>query len=334
MTLKHKIVAFFMILAALMPCFDASARRYRKKDAVFRVDIRQDEKLRTDFQQPLALMSCSGLKYDLEARLRSYVAFLAGDELEGRAMGSAGSSAAAFFISGFFRNAGLEVKVNTFSSAGHTGRNILGMKRYPGANRYVVVMASYDGLGRLGGKIYPCADANASGVAALLELASDVHKPVGRPKNFIYVALDGHNVGMSGGEALVNYLASQGINPSSIAMVINLDTMGSTLVPPSGSGKDYLIALGGGQMAYSMMYSNTGLNLDLSYDYYGSKGFTEMFYSRVSEQKHFLALGVPCVMFTSGITDHTFKTTDTAATLDYPVFARRVEFIRRWMRRF
>lgn len=87
-------------------------------------------------------------------------------------------------------------------------------------------------------------------------------------------------------------------------------------------------------MAYSMMYSNTGLNLDLSYDYYGSKGFTEMFYSRVSEQKHFLALGVPCVMFTSGITDHTFKTTDTAATLDYPVFARRVEFIRRWMRRF
>ena len=79
MTLKHKIVAFFMILAALMPCFDASARRYRKKDAVFRVDIRQDEKLRTDFQQPLALMSCSGLKYDLEARLRSYVAFLAGE---------------------------------------------------------------------------------------------------------------------------------------------------------------------------------------------------------------------------------------------------------------
>ena len=51
-----------MILAALMPCFDASARRYRKKDAVFRVDIRQDEKLRTDFQQPLALMSCSGLR--------------------------------------------------------------------------------------------------------------------------------------------------------------------------------------------------------------------------------------------------------------------------------
>lgn len=322
------------MLVVSAPYFEASARRYHKKDATFRVEIREDEKVRTDFRAPVPLMSSSGLKYDLEARLRSCVAFLAGEELEGRAMGSAGGNAAAFYIHSFFRNAGLDVKVHSFVSAGHTGRNIMGFKCFPGADRYVIVMASYDGLGRLGGKMYPCADANASGVAALLELASDVHKSAGRPKNFIYVALDGHNLGMSGGEELVRYLSSCGIEASKIAMVINLDTVGSTLVPPGGSGKDYLIALGGGSMSYSMEYSNVGLGLDLSYDYYGSKGFTDMFYRRVSEQKHFLNLGVPCVMFTSGITDHTFKVTDTAATLDYPVFAKRVEFIRRWMRRF
>lgn len=328
---KLKIIAIFLLLVTL-PL--SARRRVRKPTLSSKVEISCPEQIKIEFESAPILMSVSGLEYDMEARLRSYVAYLAGVECEGRGIGTRGAAAAAFYISSFFKNAQLDVHYNTFDVSGKVGRNILGIKTFPGATKYVVVMASYDGLGVLGGSLYPCADANASGVAALLELVNDVHIPMGRPKNFIYVAIDGHHSAMSGGEALVKYLKSKGISRSSIAMVINLDTIGSTLVPPRGAGKDYLMALGGKSMSYSMNLSNAGIGLNLSYDYYGSENFTELFYRRVSEQKHFLEMKVPCVMFTSGITDHTFKTSDTAQTLDYPVFARRVEFIRRWMRRF
>ena len=77
--------------------------------------------------------------------------------------------------------------------------------------------------------------------------------------------------------------------------------------------------------------ANRGPRLDLSYDYYGSEAFTDVFYRRISDQRWFLEAGIPAVMFTSGITEHTNKTSDTPATLDFELLSRRISLIADWI---
>ena len=66
------------------------------------------------------------------------------------------------------------------------------------------------------------------------------------------------------------------------------------------------------------------VNLDLGFDYYGSKDFTRVFFRSISDQKPFLDNGIPSVMFTSGITLRNNKANDDAESLDYAILRRRV----------
>ena len=94
---------------------------------------------------------------------------------------------------------------------------------------------------------------------------------------------------------------------------------------------EYLIALGGGGHRFSLDSANAGLGLDISFSYYGSDNFTELFYRRIGDQRWFLEAGIPSVMFTSGITDHTNKRSDTPETLAPQTFAKRCSLISRWI---
>ena len=69
------------------------------------------------------------------------------------------------------------------------------------------------------------------------------------------------------------------------------------------------------------------IDLELAYDYYGSKDFTNLFYRRISDQVVFLNNGIPAVMFTSGITMLNNKPEDTAEKLDYVVMRKRIQLI-------
>ena len=101
--------------------------------------------------------------------LMEEVEFLSGPALEGRGFGSPGGCAASFYIFRQFRNAGLRTSFQNFESGGKIGHNVIGVT--PGWFRsYIVVSAYYDGVGKFDGVCYPGADANASGVAALLWL--------------------------------------------------------------------------------------------------------------------------------------------------------------------
>ncbi len=73
------------------------------------------------------------------------------------------------------------------------------------------------------------------------------------------------------------------------------------------------------------------IGLELGYDYYGSKDFTNLFYRRICDQRVFLEHGIPAVMFTSGITLNNNKVTDTPDTLDYALMRRRIQLIFYWL---
>lgn len=259
-----------------------------------------------------------------KALLRQDVEFLSDSLCGGRAAGSPASFDAASYICRRLRDMGYPFEIQSFSTgSGKVGHNIVSVPA-AGAKPLTLVMAYYDGLGVLEGTLYPGADSNASGVAALLALADRLK---GR-SDVLIAFLDGHNAGMSGSAALQEALRGR-----KLSMVVNLDILGGTLAPVDKYWQDYLIALGAERYSKTFEKCNEGLMLHLYYDYYRSRSFTDLFYRRIGDHRGFLSGGVPVIMFTSGITLNTNRPDDTASTLDYEVFSRRVEFIARFLER-
>ncbi len=261
-----------------------------------------------------------------EPQLRDELEYLSGPAAAGRGFGSAGSQGVAFYLLRQMRNAGLRTTVQTFESGGRSGRNVIGVT--PGwFRKYIVIGAYFDGLGTLDGEIYPGADSNASGVAALLCLARSLPELCTGDTGLIFVAFDGHNSSLSGSRA---FLAKYRFEYP-LCQMVNLDILGSSLVPVRKDRPDYLIALGASSHRFTLDRANRETGLDISYDYYGSQAFTDLFYRKISDQKWFLEAGIPSVMFTSGITLNTNKTGDTVSRLDLPLLSRRVSLIGRWI---
>lgn len=106
--------------------------------------------------------------------------------------------------------------------------NVMGcIKSATPSDEYLFVTAHYD---HLGVEVYPTeiyrgADDNASGVAALLEIARILGQGNFRlNKNIIFVATSGHEMGLLGASYLAKRLKQQGINPEKIS-VLNMDSL-------------------------------------------------------------------------------------------------------------
>lgn len=265
----------------------------------------------------LSLPAYAGIREDLE--------HLADPLLEGRGHATRGGTEASFYLTRRLQQCGYEVRYQCFPTSRGLGRNVYAVcKGDARSDKYTLVCAHYDGLGTIDGTVYPGADANASGVALLLYLAGELKMSSG---NFIFVALDAYSEKLAGAEAFAGL-------PFKLSMVVNLDTIGSTLAPPNKYRPDFLIALGGKPFEKQLEAANAGPGLRLFYDYYRSKGFTEYFYTKISDQAPFLRKGIPAVMFTSGITLNTNKAEDTADTLDFEVLERRAALILNWLTKF
>lgn len=259
--------------------------------------------------------------------LRLEVEFFTDSLLAGRAMGSPGAQTATFYLVRQLRDAGLQATVQSFTADGRIGHNVVAVT--PGNfSKYVVVSAYLDGLGTLDGTLYPGADANASGLAALLALAREFNDGRERMTGLIFVAFDGHNADLAGSRAFLERY--RGLYP--VSLMVNLDILGSTLAPVKKDRPNYLMALGGREFWFNLESASFRADIDLTFDYYGSDAFTRIFYRQVSDQRWFLEAGIPAVMFTSGITMNTNKATDTPDTLDYDIFDRRIQLIARWLR--
>ena len=289
--------------------------------------------------------------------LRGSVEFLADTLCEGRATGTRGAVEASFWIARRFksmsllpmgRNGADGSYFQSFSTPGATGHNVLGFCPSPvPSDRYIIVAAHYDGIGVLSGRYYPGADSNASGVAVLLDVARTVRSlsVLGRScrSNIIFAALDAKQINMSGAAALYSGLASgtfrnpvtgSTITADCIEAMVNLDIIGSTLEPVTRNREDYLIMLTTSTALRSTIteanYSSR-LYMNVSFDYYRSDDFTDLFLRRIGEQRVFIEHGIPAVLFTSGITMNTNKVDDTPRTLNYEVLRKRALLISRWL---
>ena len=290
-----------------------------------------------------------------ESKLYRQIEFLSDSLCAGRGTGSAGNTEAAFWIIRRFIDIGLMPCGQNYSTHFYEpfGRNVIGF--LPGSTKrhrdsYIVVMAHYDGLGTLNGILYPGADSNASGVVAMTSIAEmfSAMRHLGRAYdcNIIFAALDAKSASMKGSRALVKMIldgkltdpvSHEIINPDKIRMAVNIDQIGGTMSTLKSGRKDFIIMLGQdaiGQDKKGLLSTcnlKFGSELELGFDYFGSKDFTNIFYRRISDQRAFIENKIPSVMFTSGITMNNNKPADNVGSLDMNILKRRIWLMFHWI---
>lgn len=292
-----------------------------------------------------------------QKKLHQQISYLCDSLCGGRAASEKGGAIAGLWLQREFERIGLKKIGSSYAKAvqlgnGRYGRNIVGLlpgSCEAGKEKYVVVGAHYDHIGTLNGRIYPGADANASGTAALLSVAEmlcfcrDLGKS--HDSNVIFVAFDAKEHGMAGSKAFWNMIVNgdlkdpvsgETITKSKIAMMVNIDQIGCTASPLKSGRDDYIIMLGNESLKPSQRgVLNTcnrifAIDMEHDYTYYGSKNFTQMFY-RLSDQRVFIDNGIPSVLFTSGITMNTNKTYDTPETINLEILQKRIFLIYHWL---
>ena len=157
----------------------------------------------------IAVLSASAVRVD---RLQSLVSRLASPELAGRRSGQPGAVKAAQYIFDEFRQAGFDVRMQEFSD---NRRNVVA--RFGSKDRHILLGAHYDGQPGL-----PSASDNAAGVAAVIELATEL-KAMNLPVSIVAIAFDDEEQGLNGS----TFYADNPIFPlEQIATAIIFDTMG------------------------------------------------------------------------------------------------------------
>ena len=173
------------------------------------------------------------------ARLLRDVSVLSADSMVGRGTNAAGAVKARRYLVPAFGQAGLQMLGTSFQHAFTYGAqadpiigvNLLGRitgTELPG--RVIVISAHYDHLGSLSGRIYNGADDNASGTAALLEIARHFSRNPPR-HTLIFAAFDAEETGLRGARAFV---ANPPVPRDSIALVVNMD-----MISRNASGELY-----------------------------------------------------------------------------------------------
>ena len=100
-------------------------------------------------------------------------------------------------------------------------------------DEWVVVSAHFDHLGTRGGKLYPGADDNASGVAMMLELAQSFTEGAIKPRrSLMFIGFDLEEVGLFGSRYFVEHSP---VPLSRIGLFITADMIGRSL---AGVGTD------------------------------------------------------------------------------------------------
>ncbi|MBN1355085.1 M20/M25/M40 family metallo-hydrolase [bacterium] len=241
-----------------------------------------------------------------EKRMMEDIRYLAGEELKGRGYGSEGLDKAAEYLANRFAEIGLQpggddggyfqVWNETGGEKPATLRNVIGFipgNRPEWEAESVVVCAHYDHLG-LGwpdvhvgneGKIHPGADDNASGVAAMLDLARVLNASFKPDRTVVFAAFTGEENRLKGSAHYID--AMQRFPHDKIIGAINLDSVGRM------NGNKLLILNGSSAREWTHLFMGAGFVTGVD-----PVMVTEEL--DASDQVSFIRKGIPAVQIFTG----------------------------------
>jgi len=265
------------------------------------------------------------------ADVAARIAFLASDLLEGRSTPSRGLSIAAEYIASEFATLGLApggddgsflqwYRIETDRGAARAP-NVIGI--LPGSDpalrdTHVVFSAHVDHIGigpkdARGDSIYNGADDDASGTAAVIEIAEAFASlPVAPRRSVVFLAVSGEENGLFGSQAFVR---SGPVRADAMIANINIDMIGR-------NSRDTLVVIGLhystlGSLAIETAHAFPELGLTVVDDLWPE----ERFFFR-SDHFNFAQAGVPAVFFFSGVHEDYHRPSDEASRIDAEKTAR------------
>ena len=267
-------------------------------------------------------------------RLQAHVAFLAGEELAGRGLGSEGIEKAAEYIVVQFKNAGLkpggddgsyfQIWEETVNADGDKApvKNIIGIlpgKKKEFEKQSVVICAHYDHLGfgwpdvRSGneGQVHFGADDNAGGVAVLIELAKSMCENGVPDRTIIFAAFTAEESGLRGSRHYVKNMKNFPVDK--IMGALNLDTVGRL------EGKKLLVLNSASAREWKFIFMGVGYVTGVEADMVTQE-------LDASDQVSFIEAGVPAVQLFSGANMDYHRPTDTADKIDAVGLAKVATF--------
>ncbi len=165
-------------------------------------------------------------------RLTEHVYYFAADSLNGRAAGSPDAAKAAAYIVNEYESMGLKPFYDDwympFNTKGKDYKNVVAVLEGNDPelkNQYIVIGAHYDHLGVKKGQIYNGADDNASGSAALIEIARALCSNRDKLKRTVVIAaFDAEELGLYGSNALADrMLGEDGLD---VRLMMSVDMVG------------------------------------------------------------------------------------------------------------
>lgn len=269
------------------------------------------------------------------------MAYLASDALEGRGTGTAGNDSAAAYIARRFASVGLRAASAAYLQpfdarsviTAHQSRSTLRTQNVFGVldgsdpsyrGQAIVIGAHFDHLGRsstgaldpeVGDAIRNGADDNASGTAAVLELARLLSRHPTR-RSVIFVAFSGEELGLLGSQHFVEHAP---VPLDSIVAMINFDMVGrmrsdSLLVYGVATAREFTTLLDSANAPF-------GLRLRTFGDGFGP-----------SDHSSFFARSIPVLHFFTNVHDDYHRATDDVAKINAAGEARVVGLAERFIR--
>lgn len=274
--------------------------------------------------------------------LMDYVYELSSDQYQGRKTGEPGLKEAANYLKNYYQAQGIpsplgdqnyfqSVPKSFFVDSLNSSQNVLAFikgSRHP--KETIIITAHLDHEGMENGQIYNGADDNASGTAALMEMAqafNEAKKNGNGPKrSILFLHLTGEEEGLVGSKFYVEHP----ILPLKKTIAnLNIDMIGRVddihLHTPN-----YVYVIGADRLSTELYYISEAANTtftQLELDYrLNHKNDTNQYFSR-SDQYNFALAGIPVIFYFNGEHEDYHKPTDTAEKLNYPLLAKRTQLI-------
>ena len=263
-------------------------------------------------QEPLTVLPS---KY-MPDRLREHAIELSSAEFQGRGLGTNGIDLAGQYIAEQFRAAGLQPLNGIYSqewSQSVAGKdnvkmaNIVGM--IPGVNRSLsgeplIIGAHYDHLGidAQSGRHFPGADDNAAGIAALIEVASQLVRAFTPQRPILFVAFSGEESGLLGSQYFVDNPPT-GFESRDFYAMINLDAVGRL------NGRDLQVFATDSAYEWPFMAQGIGFTIGVNSTFPANTIAS-------SDHVSFLNAGIPAIHLFSGVHEDYHQLSDSADKLD------------------
>lgn len=274
--------------------------------------------------------------------LRTHVEEIASDKYKGRMTGEEGHNLICDYIRNYYKSLGIKAPVShpdyyqkvpkeALTENLNDSQNVIAYiegSEFP--DEYIYIAAHSDHEGIVDGKIYPGADDNGSGTAAVFEMAEAFKKASEegyRPKrSIVFLHVTGEEVGLHGSR----YYTNNPIFPiENTVSTLNIDMIGR-VDERHKDDEDYIYIIGADRISTELHFivqeANTSFtNLNLDYKYNEDSDPNRYFYR--SDHYNFALKNIPVVFFFNGEHEDYTKPTDTADKINYNLLTKRSKLI-------